>query len=188
MSIDLPRGVRLWWADLRAADIATAATLPAAERARLDELSDQAARGRRLVGALLLQEAVRTVRGAPPDSVVEVSRTCDGCGAQHGRPVVADGRGPHLSLAHAGLLVVVATCMGAPVGVDVERADRFASPAECAAWVESEARFKAGPGAAEGVPLRVETPMPGYCTALVVAPVMSINSARSADGPPLGPG
>ncbi|WP_345580538.1 4'-phosphopantetheinyl transferase family protein [Tessaracoccus lubricantis] len=111
----------IWWADLRSADIRRAGELPAAEAARLDELDAPADRGRRLLGALLLQDAVRVARDSAPGATVEIDRTCDACGAPHGRPRPADGLGPHLSVSHSGLLVVVAACADAAVGVDVQR-------------------------------------------------------------------
>ena len=145
-----PLRVDVWWADLRQADVTLARTLPPAERARVRAVERPADRGRRLVGATLLQHAVAAARpdraGAGP---VEVDRTCEDCGAQHGRPVV-DG-GPHLSVAHAGLLVVVATCVAAPVGVDVERTERFGGSVEEAfGWVCREAAGKAGTDAGAG--------------------------------------
>ncbi|RIK17416.1 MAG: hypothetical protein DCC50_01825 [Acidobacteria bacterium] len=168
--------VHLWWADLTAADAALEATLPPSERARLEGL-DGAARARRMVGAALLRQAVRAHRGE--EAEVAVDRTCEECGAQHGRPVVAGG--PHVSVAHAGVLVVVATCGTAPVGVDVERVSRFSGEQEpaaaAAAWVAHEARLKAGEGdgvasgsdAPEPPVLSLEPPLPGYAAALRVA-------------------
>lgn len=149
----------VWWADLTAADLALADRLPEAERQRVFAAGSPADQGRRLVAAALLQHAVQDARaglGSPAGagstggagSPVEVDRTCEECGAQHGRPVVAGG--PHLSVSHAGTLVVVATC-AAPVGVDVERLSRFvghADPSAAArAWTAREAMVKAaGPG------------------------------------------
>ena len=178
--------ITVWWADLTAADAALEASLPAPERARLEGLTG-ASRARRAVGAALLRRAVNTHRGEDRDSGgrdrgsdgdVVVGRACYECGEQHGRPVVQGG--PFVSVAHAGVLVVVVTCESSPVGVDVERLARFegeASPAEVAeAWVRHEARLKAGvPGAVgEGaghddpdpalVPL--VSPLPGYTAAV----------------------
>lgn len=154
--------VHVWWADLRAADVSAASRLPAAERARLEELDDDAARGRRLVGELVLQRALRHARALPDDVLVEIDRTCAECGAQHGRPVAADGAGPWLSVTHAGVLVAVATCEAAAVGIDVDRAS--------ADWVAAEARVKAAvadPDLGTTVPL--VAPLPGYAAALAVA-------------------
>lgn len=163
--------VHLWWVDLTAADAALEATLPPSERARLEGL-DGAARARRMVGAALLRQAVRAHRGE--EAEVAVDRTCEECGAQHGRPVVAGG--PHVSVAHAGVLVVVATCGTAPVGVDVERVSRFSGEQEPAAaaakWVAHEARLKAGVTEGDGVEpsmLVLEPPLVGYTGALCVS-------------------
>lgn len=160
--------IDLWWADLTAADIALADRLPDSERARVTELAASADRGRRLVGAALLQHAVAAARNA--QGAVEVDRTCDECGAQHGRPVVAGG--PHLSVAHAGTLVVVATSDETPVGVDVERLDRFtdAPDAQTAAqeWTGREARIKSG-GDPRIPALEVSAPVPGYVAAVHLA-------------------
>ena len=48
-----------------------------------------------------------------------MDRTCDRCGAQHGRPRVV-GSGIELSVSHSGDLVLVAVSDGSPIGVDVE--------------------------------------------------------------------
>ncbi|MCC2594145.1 hypothetical protein LKO27_12080 [Tessaracoccus sp. OS52] len=165
--------VALWWTDLRTADLSVAATLPAAERERLHELSDQTERGRRLAGALLLQHAVRQARALDSDEPVEIDRTCSECGAQHGRPVVADGLGPHVSVSHSGLVIAVATCAEAAVGVDVERLAPDTPPATAAElrdWVEHEARMKAALAADETATIQPLTcPFEGYVAALAVA-------------------
>lgn len=172
--------VTVWWADLTSADVTLEASLPDSERERLEGLTG-ADRARRAVGAALLRHAVAQHRAAQddvddPGTGIIVDRTCAGCGAQHGRPVVAGG--PHVSVAHAGVLVVVATCAQVEVGVDVERETRLDGPHEAAAWVAREARLKAGLGADEGggpggvVPLG--PPLPGYVAAVV---------ARSEDVP-----
>ena len=190
--------VTVWWADLTSADVTLAASLPDSERERLEGLTG-ADRARRAVGAALLRHAVAQHRagggravpqeravsqdlavpqdlaGAGGDDVddpgtgIIVDRTCAGCGAQHGRPVVAGG--PHVSVAHAGVLVVVATCAQAEVGVDVERETRLDDPHEAAAWVAREARLKAGLGTDEsegpGGVVPLEPPLPGYVAAVL---------------------
>lgn len=187
--------VAVWWADLTAADLTLEASLPGAERARLDGLTG-ADRARRAVGAALLQRAVRAHRGEvdPGAADIVIDHTCDECGRQHGRPVVEGG--PFVSVAHAGVLVLVATCGMSPVGVDVEREARFEGDAQAAqavpganaaqAWVRREARLKAGvqedrpDDARKDRPtdaptdvhlLPLETPLPGYVAAVAVAPV-----------------
>lgn len=157
--------VDVWWADLRSADLRRADQLPPPERARLAELTTPADQGRRLVGALLLQSALRAARGLPSEATVDIDRTCDACGAQHGRPVAADGAGPHLSVSHSGLLIAVAACATAPVGIDVQR---IGDAPDVAAWVAREARIKAGLAAGAGTELALTPPLPGYAAALAV--------------------
>jgi 4'-phosphopantetheinyl transferase len=92
---------------------------------------------------LLLRRAVGELRGCPSAAVV-VSHRCDVCGGEHGRPSVEiDGRrGPHVSIARGGALVVVAVA-AEPVGVDVERLERGSDTAELTTWVRTEAVLKA---------------------------------------------
>lgn len=171
--------VDVWWADLTQADLALSRLLPPAELARTTEPRRAADRGRRLVAAALLQHAVAAHHGDGSAGPFEVDRTCETCGAQHGRPVVAGG--PHVSVAHAGLLVVVAACSTAPVGVDVEGTARFGgSRKQTLAWVRREATLKAGApanqtqevgsGTADHVVLTdLQAPLTSYCAALCVA-------------------
>ena len=49
--------------------------------------------------------------------------TCRTCGGPHGRPVLLDGSGRHVSVSHAAGLVAVAVSSAGPVGVDVEHPD-----------------------------------------------------------------
>ena len=175
-----PLVVDVWWTDLTAADLTLLTLLPEPERRRVRAVPRDADRGRSLVAAALLQHAVARHRrqaggatGTPPgdDAPVQVDRTCDGCGEQHGRPVV-DG-GPHVSVAHAHLVVAVATCAATPLGIDVERLDRdLPEGVDPRAWTLREARVKAGVdvgAAARETPLT--PPLPGYAAALVLAPV-----------------
>lgn len=162
--------VDVWWGDLTAADISAADGLPAAERERLAELAQPADRGRRLLGAALLQAAVRYHRGLPSTATVAVDRRCSDCGRPHGRPTVADGRGPHVSVSHAGVYAVVATCAEAPVGVDVELVGDDADAAR--RWVAGESVVKTG--AAQDRPAghtveELSAPHPAYVAALAVA-------------------
>lgn len=161
--------VDVWWGDLTAADIAAADGLPAAERERLDELVPPSDRGRRLLGAVLLQAAVRRHRGLPSTATVAIDRQCPDCGRQHGRPTVADGRGPHVSVSHAGVYAVVAACAEAPVGVDVERVGDDADAAR--RWVAGESVAKTG-GARDQrdhTVVELPAPHPGYVAGLAVA-------------------
>ncbi|SEF88838.1 4'-phosphopantetheinyl transferase [Thermomonospora echinospora] len=86
------------------------------ERARRERYVRPADRDRFTVGVAVTRLAAGALLGVAPERV-PLDRTCAGCGAPHGRPVI-DG-GPHLSVSHSGERVVVALT-GGPVGVDVE--------------------------------------------------------------------
>ena len=79
----------------------------------------------------LLADEVADVLGRNPDKI-RVGRRCPRCGsAEHGRPVILKGAGkrpPHVSIARAPGVVVVAVSTEHPVGVDVERLDRAWPP------------------------------------------------------------
>lgn len=173
--------VDVWWADLTLADVSLSRFLPSRELARAAEPLQPADRGRRLVAAALLQHAVAAHHGHRSAGPVEVDRTCEACGAQHGRPVVAGG--PHLSVAHAGLLVVVATCGASPVGVDVERTARFGgSHEQTSAWAVREAALKAGVSedrAAQRSCRELQAPIPGYAAALCTRVAAATGSEMS---------
>lgn len=172
--------VDVWWATLTSADIALAGCLTAAESRRLEGLGAGAAAGRFLVGSALLRIAAADRRGCKAGEI-ELTRTCPDCGEPHGRPVVAGG--PHLSLSHAGVLVVVAAA-DVPVGVDLERVEDGADPGERRRrdrWVVDEAVLKAGD---EGALVALEAPLPGYTGALaVVAPAPPTVRHRRATEP-----
>ncbi|MBB2923600.1 4'-phosphopantetheinyl transferase superfamily protein [Cellulomonas cellasea] len=98
-----------------------------AEEARAARFRDPGDRARSLVAAALLRRAVTLLDGRPAADVA-VGRWCRRCArlTDHGRPVVLDGAagvdpGLHLSVAHAGDVVVAAATHAGPVGVDVER-------------------------------------------------------------------
>jgi len=73
---------------------------------------------RSLLGAVLLRVAASRHLGIRPGNVT-VDRTCERCGAQHGRPQLP-GSGLYASVSHSGDIVVVALTSAGPVGVDVE--------------------------------------------------------------------
>lgn len=81
-----------------------------------------------------------------------------------------------MSVSHSGVLVVVATCGDAPVGVDVQRVADTAGQ-DAVHWTRREARFKAcgadpEPNAEHPEPSRtidLDAPLPGYAAALTVA-------------------
>ena len=127
--------VDVWWSDLRAMDLRLRSMLDPVEERRADGLASAADLGRFVVGAVLLRVAVAAATGQDPRAV-SIDRTCDECGGPHGRPRVA---GLHVSVAHAGPLVLVATSPD-PVGVDVEALDRGPG---VETWVRDEATFKA---------------------------------------------
>lgn len=154
--------VDLWWADLRSADARLFALLDHDERTRLDRLATGADRGRLALGAALLRVAVAAATGVTARSVT-VERTCAECGRPHGMPRVD---GAHVSVSHAGPLVLVATADIA-VGVDVESADRGD---DVRRWVLDEARYKTGTGPEDPLTAAmVPTPLPGYLAAVAVA-------------------
>jgi 4'-phosphopantetheinyl transferase len=87
----------------------------AERRARLWQHPD---RDRFTLATALLRLAVAERTGAAPASV-ELDRSCERCGGQHGRPRLP-GTGLAASISHSGDVVAVALTEGAPVGVDVE--------------------------------------------------------------------
>lgn len=132
-------GVEVWWASLRSVHVSLVALLHATERARLERLDLPADRARSMLAAAVLRVAVGRQRDIPPR--LEVDRTCADCGRPHGPPRVTGG--PHVSVSHSGLLVAVALCEEASVGVDVQRvADlRAEDPVR---WTRGESLVKAG--------------------------------------------
>jgi 4'-phosphopantetheinyl transferase len=101
--------------DLRTAHL-TLLSDPELVRARRYRLAADSDRS--LLGAVLLRMAAARHLGIRPDAVA-VDRTCDRCGAQHGRPRLP-GNGLHASVSHSGDIVAVAITSAGPVGVDVE--------------------------------------------------------------------
>ncbi|WP_423923508.1 4'-phosphopantetheinyl transferase family protein [Frigoribacterium sp. 2-23] len=69
----------------------------------------------------VLRTIVGSALGRPADAVVIDREPCRRCGGPHGRPVVRDGDGLHVSLSRTSGLALVALRRGLPVGVDVER-------------------------------------------------------------------
>ncbi|MEO7753488.1 MAG: 4'-phosphopantetheinyl transferase superfamily protein [Terracoccus sp.] len=161
--------------------------LDAVERRRLAELeaAGPAASRAYAVLHLLARDVVSEQSGTAPASVA-FSRSCDRCGAAHGRPRVLGQPAVHLSLSRTPDLVAVALSSDAPVGVDVERVSSVgfegfdlvaAHPSErlsgrtdtdrAVSWVRKEAALKA-----LGVGLRIDpetvvTPQPGRPLTLV---------------------
>ncbi|MGI8947407.1 MAG: 4'-phosphopantetheinyl transferase family protein [Ornithinimicrobium sp.] len=162
--------VYLWWADLADAHVDLVDLLDETERNRLADLDLPADRARFLLGAALLRTAVAPSVGTAP-AQVRIDRTCAECGGPHGQPVVTGG--PHVSVSHSGVQVVVATCVKAKVGVDVQRVADMAG-ADPVGWTRQESRFKAHGARHGGEPSTttdLEAPRPGYAAALTVAAV-----------------
>lgn len=108
----------VWRAQARLTD---AALLSPAERARLARLRQPADQRRMITAWTLARTLLGAVLDVPP-SAVPVRRHCAECGGtDHGKPLVD---GWHFSLSHSGEFVAVAVTQTAPVGVDLEYADR----------------------------------------------------------------
>ncbi|KRE35742.1 hypothetical protein ASG73_13630 [Janibacter sp. Soil728] len=152
--------VDIWWSDLRAMDRRLLAHLDPVETRRAEGIASAADVGRFVVGAALLRVAVAAATGLDPREV-PVDRACDECGGPHGRPRVPS---LHVSVAHAGPLVLVATSP-TRVGVDVEATTRGD---DIGRWVREEAAFKAS-GSRDLAGLQVQSlpvPLHGYLAAL----------------------
>jgi 4'-phosphopantetheinyl transferase len=106
--------------DLRAAHLAL---LNDTELARAQQFQRASDSDRSLLGAALLRIVAARHLGVRPAGVA-VDRTCDRCGAQHGRPQLP-GSGLHASVSHSGDVVAVALTAAGPVGVDVEAVQTF---------------------------------------------------------------
>lgn len=115
----LPAGtVRVWWATRRPLADLDLTPLSATERARIERLGTEPARERSALARVLLRAALAdALDAAPATFAVDWSRG----------PVLGEPEGPAapwLSLSHSGDRVVVALSEAAPVGVDIETADR----------------------------------------------------------------
>lgn len=103
--------------------------MTAADRARLANLVDPAARDRVATGRALLRAATLARTGGVPDDAT-IGYRCALCGGPHGKPVVQlpSGADPvHASVSAAGSVVLVALA-DVPVGVDVEQCVATAFP------------------------------------------------------------
>ncbi|NUR79487.1 MAG: 4'-phosphopantetheinyl transferase superfamily protein, partial [Dermatophilaceae bacterium] len=143
------------------------------------------ARSYAVAHALARNEIGRLV-GRDPASI-RFDRTCETCGAQHGRPRLLDDPELHLSLSRTPGLVAVALSRSGPVGVDVEpraaasfegfdevalhpdeRAPRTATATErVTAWVRKEAALKALGVGLRVDPASIRTPEEGRAAAVV---------------------
>jgi 4'-phosphopantetheinyl transferase len=152
--MNAPPGVRVWWARSADARDRLIDLLDPAEQARYHEYDRPADRARFITAAALLRLAVgRQLRVRPAE--VPLDRSCERCGAPHGRPRIHSGAGaPVLSVSHSGDSVVVAVGTGIEaVGVDVELIDPALDVAELAgiALTGPEIRALAQLGAADRV-------------------------------------
>ena len=107
------------------------------ELARAEGFSRPSDRSRSLLAAALVRlVAARALDLDPTDPQtvrrLGVDRGCPTCAEPHGKPSV--GHGVHLSVSHAGALVVVAVTRVAPVGVDLEPTTREAHAQAAARW------------------------------------------------------
>lgn len=111
------------------------------ERQRLSRFHSSAAAQDFLVGTTLARFALGSWLGVS-EGEVPLDRTCERCGAAHGRPRV---EGAYVSIGHAAGTALVAVG-SAPVGVDLEPVGRDVPPG-CGAvdlvdWVRKEAVLK----------------------------------------------
>jgi phosphopantetheinyl transferase len=87
------------------------------ERVSAAEISSLDARARHVIGrAMIRLVGARSSGRTPQELTVAVSEA--------GKPALKDVPGLQVSVAHTGGIVVVASCQGTPVGVDVETRDR----------------------------------------------------------------
>ncbi len=112
----------VWWAGTEDATPDLVRVLSAGERERLVRHRRPEDRARSLVGAALARVLLaRELACSPQD--VPLDRTCPRCGEQHGKPRLRGAGDLELSIAHAAADVGVVVTRGAPVGLDVDRAD-----------------------------------------------------------------
>ena len=169
-----PPSVRIWVATLTEADLSLRRWLNPREMRRFLNYESQADQARFLLGAAMLRSAVGQQLGIRPEDV-PVDRTCERCGAWHGRPRIP-GSSLQLSVSHAGLLVAFAMAIAEPVGIDVERIR--SSRATVESWTHKEARFKAGSG--EDLIVRsLPLPWPGHLMAVAHAKSATVEVSNS---------
>lgn len=109
--------VTVWWWHAPLDTTGLHWLLDEAERARRDRYRTALDAARFVAGAAVVRCAAGLVVGVAPDRVV-VDRTCEVCGAPHGRPRPSGGG--EVSVTHGGDVVAVARSSGPAVGVDVE--------------------------------------------------------------------
>jgi 4'-phosphopantetheinyl transferase len=187
-------------------EVDDAETLDEHERERWARFVDAPSARSYLALHQLARTQIGLLLGRSPESL-RFDRTCPDCGRQHGRPLLVDDPGLHLSLSRAGPVVALALSRSGPIGIDVEQADaaqfegfgdvalhaheRVApggpadalpvASSDAASWVRKEAALKA-----LGVGLRVDpttfvTPRAGVLTEVV--PGMPCLTVMGVDAP-----
>ena len=102
--------------------VADAGALDEHERDRWTRFVDASSARAYLALHLLARSQIGLLLGRPPGSL-RFDRTCPDCGRQHGRPLLVDDPGLHLSLSRTGSVVALALSRSGPVGIDVEQTD-----------------------------------------------------------------
>lgn len=111
----------VWRATLDALRPAHERLLSPVERSRRSAFRQAADADRFTLARALVRTVLGTAAGTAPGAV-RLDNTCAHCGAPHGKPRALDAGAPEFSLSHSGEVVLVATSMAGPVGVDVESA------------------------------------------------------------------
>jgi 4'-phosphopantetheinyl transferase len=88
------------------------------ERDRRDSYLRAADRDRFALGAVILRLVAARHTGLAPEQV-EIFRTCERCGENHGPPRIG-GAPVHVSVTHSGRFAGVALTRAGPVGIDTE--------------------------------------------------------------------
>ena len=114
-----PHECCVWWATIAEAGPHLEPLLSGQERERWGAYVEADDRLRFLTGAALLRRAAAGCLSVSP-SRLRVDRTCERCGAQHGKPRLPEHPAFDVSVSHAGEHVVVALARGPRIGVDVE--------------------------------------------------------------------
>ena len=110
----------VYWAQLSWLAPAHVSLLSAAELDRRARFHRREDRDRFTLAAALLR-VVLAERFESAPTEIQVDRTCDRCGEQHGRPRVP-GYPVELSVSHSGEFAAVAVSTAGPTGIDVEHA------------------------------------------------------------------
>src|SRR5689334_9368068 len=95
------------------------------ERERWARFVDAPAARSYLALHLLARSQIGTLLGRPPESL-RFDRTCPDCDRQHGRPLLVDDPGLHLSLSRSGCVVALAPSRSGSGGARDNEAGRLA--------------------------------------------------------------